>query len=122
MALAHCGLLLSIMPLEAAESALAERVGAGGVTLARRMARDVADFIPGAAKSALVMRALGKPTNLELDSATLTAFSCEPQTRASIDALFAELEPDSESSERRAAAAGRRAARRGTKVDRRSRW
>ncbi|MBA2540739.1 MAG: hypothetical protein H0V17_13960, partial [Deltaproteobacteria bacterium] len=118
VAVAHLGLLLSIMPLEAAESALAERVGAGGVTLARRMARDIADFIPGAAKSALVMRALGKPANLELDHSTLTGFSCEPHMRAAIEALFAELEPDSESSERRVAAAGRRAARRGTKVDR----
>lgn len=118
VAIAHLGLLLSIMPLEIAETALAERLGAGATSLARRMARDVGDFIPGAAKSTVMMRALGKPLNLEIDPDTFVGFSCSSATRAAIDALFLELDPDSEASERRAAAAGRRAARRGTKVER----
>jgi len=118
VAIAHLGLLLSIMPLEIAEAALAERLGAGATSLARRMARDIGDFIPGAAKSTVMMRALGKPLNLDVDPDTLLGFSCPARTRTAIDALFVELEPDTEASERRNAAAGRRAARRGTKVDR----
>ncbi len=116
VAIAHLGLLLSIMPLEIAEAALAERLGAGAASLARRMARDIGDFVPGAAKSTVMMRALGKPLNLEVDPDSLVGFSCPARTRAAIDALFLELEPDT--SEHRSAAAGRRAARRGTKVDR----
>lgn len=118
VALAHLGLLLSIMPLEVAEAAIAERLGAGATSLARRMARDLGDFIPGAAKSTVIMRALGKPLNLEVDPASFEGFSCGAKARAVIDALFAEVEPDLEASERRVAAAGRRAARRGTKVER----
>ncbi len=116
VAIAHLGLLLSIMPLEIAEAALAERLGAGAASLARRMARDIGDFVPGAAKSTVMMRALGKPLNLEVDPDSLVGFSCPAKTRAAIDVLFFELEPDT--SEHRSAAAGRRAARRGTKVDR----
>src|SRR6185295_2011808 len=74
--------------------------------------------VPGAAKSAVVMRALGKPTNLELDPDTLRAFSIAGRARTAIDALFAELEPEAEQSERRTAMVERRAARRGTKVER----
>ena len=120
-AIARCGLLLSLMPLEVAEIALAERVAIGAHSLVRRMARDIADFIPGAAKSSIVMRALGhtgKTTPFEFDPASLAGFAAETRGRAAIDALFTELCDQTEGNERHAAAAGRRAARRGTKVER----
>ena len=127
VAIARCGVLLSIMPLEIAETALAERLAVGATTLARRMARDIADFCPGAAMSSIVLRALGhkelmgqggKPPLIELDLASFRAFSLGPRSRRAIDALFAELEPEPEANERHAAAAERRAARRNTKVAR----
>jgi tetratricopeptide (TPR) repeat protein len=121
VAIARCGLLLSIMPIDVAEAALGERMASGAHTLARRMARDIADFVPGAAKSSIVMRALGmtaKPTLAEFDPASLAGFAPKPRGADAIDALFAELEPEPDLNERHAAAAGRRAARRGTKVER----
>ncbi|MEO8704685.1 MAG: tetratricopeptide repeat protein [Kofleriaceae bacterium] len=113
-AIARCGLLLSIMPIDVAETALAERMAIGASSLARRMARDIADFVPGAAKSSIVMRALGKTLPVDFDPAMLAGFGPVPQ-RAAIDALFTELEP--EGNERHAAAAERRASRRGMKVE-----
>ncbi|HET9623275.1 MAG TPA: tetratricopeptide repeat protein, partial [Kofleriaceae bacterium] len=83
--------LLSAAPLDVLETALAERVAIGATTLARRMARDVADFAPGAAKSSIVLRALGKMSSLALDPAWLAGFPIDTRSRRAIDALFTEL-------------------------------
>src|SRR6185369_3767292 len=84
VAIARCGLLASCMPIEIAEAALAERVAIGAHSLARRMARDIADFLPGAAKSSIVLRALGltaKSTPLEFDPATAATMPVEPRCK-----------------------------------------
>ncbi|MBA3392366.1 MAG: hypothetical protein H0T89_06965, partial [Deltaproteobacteria bacterium] len=94
VAIARCGLLLSCMPIEIAETALAERVANGAHALARRMARAVADFVPAAAKSSIVQRALGKVTVVELDPTSLASFPIEPASRRSIDALFGDARLD----------------------------
>ena len=93
VAIARCGLLLSGAPLEVAELALGERLVAGATSLARRMARDIADFVPGAAASSMVTRALGKLTTVEFDPASLGGFAPTTRSRRAIDALFAELGP-----------------------------
>lgn len=92
VAIARCGLLLSCAPIEIAELALGERVAIGANTLARRMARDIADFIPGAAKSSVVSRALGKLSGAESEPA-LGAFAPNTRSKAAIDALFAAVGP-----------------------------
>ena len=92
IALARCGLMLSCAPLEVAELALGERVAIGANTLARRMARDIADFIPGAAKSSVISRALGKLGGAESEP-TLGGFSPETRSKKAIDALFGALGP-----------------------------
>nr|MBA3456948.1 tetratricopeptide repeat protein [Deltaproteobacteria bacterium] len=91
VAIARCGLLLSGMPLDIAELALGERVAIGASSLARRMARDIADFVPGAHKSSVISRALGKPTNVTFDPSTLGGFAADTRSRRAIDKLFAEL-------------------------------
>jgi tetratricopeptide (TPR) repeat protein len=93
VAIARCGLAMAAAPIEVAEAALGERVAIGATTLARRMARDIADFIPTAAKSGLVARALGKVQLVEFDHAWLAGFGPESQSRRAIDALFTELGP-----------------------------
>ena len=94
-AIARCGLLMSSMPIEIAETALAERVAVGAHTLARRMARDVADFVPAAANSSIVLRALGTSrAHVELDPTALARFPIDDGSRAAIDAVFADLEGD----------------------------
>jgi tetratricopeptide (TPR) repeat protein len=93
-AIARCGLLMSVMPLEIAETALAERMANGAHTLARRMARDVADFVPGAAKSSLVLRALGnsgRATTTEHDTGGLERFPLDDAQKRAIDAVFENL-------------------------------
>ncbi|HSS02062.1 MAG TPA: hypothetical protein VLM79_33615, partial [Kofleriaceae bacterium] len=91
VALARCGRLLACAPLDVLDAALAERLAIGAHGLARRMARDVADFVPDAAKSSIVMRALGKPTVIDFDPAWLAGFPAETRSRKSIHALFSEL-------------------------------
>ena len=91
VAIARCGLLLSAMPIEVAELALGERVAIGASTLARRMARDIADFVPGAVRSSVIGRALGKPTNVAFDPSTLGSFAADTRSRRAIDKLFTEL-------------------------------
>ena len=96
-AFARCGLLMSVMPIEVAETALAERMAAGASTLARRMARDVADFVPAAAKSSIVQRALGltgRASTVELDPNALARFPIDDVGRKAIDAVFAEASRD----------------------------
>lgn len=88
--IARCGRLLATAPLAVLEAAIGERVAAGAVTLARRMARDVADFVPGAHTSLLVLRALGKLTPLELDPAWFAGLPADTAARRAIDAVFAE--------------------------------
>jgi hypothetical protein len=81
-AIARCGLLMSVMPIEVAETALAERLSVGAHTLARRMARDVADFVPAAAKSSIVLRALGlpnRPVTIEHAPGALAASRSTPR-------------------------------------------
>jgi tetratricopeptide (TPR) repeat protein len=94
VAIARIGMLASAMPLEVAEAALAERVASGAHTLARRMARDIADFLPNVARSSIVMRALGlhgKTTPLEFDPVTIATMPIEPRNRRAIDDVFHEL-------------------------------
>jgi tetratricopeptide (TPR) repeat protein len=86
---ARAGLLLTCAPLDVLDAALGERVATGALTLARRMARDVADFVPGAARSSIVLRALGKPVAVEFDPAWLAGFPADTRSRRAIDALFA---------------------------------
>jgi hypothetical protein len=92
-ALVRCALVMSAAPIDVVEAALAERIAIGAPTLARRMARNAADYVPLAAKSGLVARALGKPQLVEFDPAWLSGFSAETPSRRAIDALFAELGP-----------------------------
>ncbi|CAN5874610.1 hypothetical protein BH11MYX3_BH11MYX3_07440 [soil metagenome] len=92
VAIARCGLLLSCAPIEVAELALGERLAIGANTLARRMARDIADFIPGAAKSSVVSRALGKLGGVESEPA-LGSFAGNTRSKQAIDALFAAVGP-----------------------------
>ena len=96
VAISRCGLLLSTMPIDVAEQALAERMAIGAHSLARRMARDVADFVPG--KSSIVQRALGQTskTSFELEPTSFSGFSPETRSRKAIDALFGELKRDGE--------------------------
>jgi tetratricopeptide (TPR) repeat protein len=95
-ALARCGRLLACAPLDVLDAALAERLASGARTLAQRMARDIADFVPDAAKSSIAMRALGKPTVIEFDPAWLAGFPAETRSRRSIDALFADARDPAE--------------------------
>lgn len=93
--IARLGLLASSMPLEVAETALAERLAIGAVTLARRMARDVADFVPHAARSSIVLRALGhgaRGAPIDFDPAWIAPLQVEPRARRAADALFAEAD------------------------------
>ncbi|HEX3479404.1 MAG TPA: hypothetical protein VHT91_30485 [Kofleriaceae bacterium] len=89
----RAGLLLACAPLDALEAALGERLAIGAMTLARRMARDVADFAPGAARSSIVSRALGRSAAVEFDPAWLAGFAADTRSRRAIDALFAEPVP-----------------------------
>jgi tetratricopeptide (TPR) repeat protein len=93
VAIAHCGLLLSSAPIEVIETVLGERVVIGASTLVRRMARDIADFVPGAAGSSVIARALGKTTPVEFEMSTLAGFAADTRSKKAIDALFAELGP-----------------------------
>jgi tetratricopeptide (TPR) repeat protein len=90
VAIARCGLHLAGAPLDVLEAALAERLAIGAQALARRMARDIADFVPGAGRSSIVLRALGKATAVEFDPSWLAGFASDTRSRRAIDALFAE--------------------------------
>ncbi|MCX5748295.1 MAG: hypothetical protein NT062_38065, partial [Proteobacteria bacterium] len=90
VAIARCGLLLSAAPIEVAELALGDRVAIGAPSLARRLARDIADFMPAAATSGLVARALGgRGATVEFDPAWLAGFPADTRSRRALDALFA---------------------------------
>jgi tetratricopeptide (TPR) repeat protein len=91
--IARRALVMSSAPIEVIETALGDRIAIGAPSLARRMARDVADFIPAAAKSGLVARALGKPTTVEFDMDWLRGFASDTRSRRAIDSLFSELGP-----------------------------
>ncbi len=88
VALARCGLLLGAAPLDELEAALAERIANGATTLAGRLARDIADFVPGAENSKLVARALGKQPIISFDPTWLAGFAAETRSRRAIDELF----------------------------------
>lgn len=94
-AIARAGLQLATAPIEIVEAALAERIAIGAPTLARRMARLAADFVPAAAKSAVVARALnlGKALPVDFDVTWLNAFGADTRGKRQLDALFAELGP-----------------------------
>jgi tetratricopeptide (TPR) repeat protein len=89
--IARCGLAMAGTPIDVIEAALSERIAIGAPTLARRMARIVADFVPAAAKSGLVLRALGRTTPIELDAAWLSGFAAETRAKKQLDSLFGEL-------------------------------
>jgi tetratricopeptide (TPR) repeat protein len=91
VALARCALVMAGTPIEVIETALGERIAIGAPTLARRMARVIADFVPAAAKSGLVARALGKVAPIDFDSSWLAHFPSETRGRRQIDELFDEL-------------------------------
>lgn len=91
VAITRCGVLLAAAPIDVIEAALGERIAIGAPTLARRMARDVADFVPAAAKSGLVARALGKAHAVDFDPGWLSGFSADTRSHRAIDALFADL-------------------------------
>jgi tetratricopeptide (TPR) repeat protein len=93
VAIAHAALLMAATPIDVIEVALGERVAIGAPTLARRMARDVADYVPTAAKSGVVARALGKSTPVEFDVTSLDGFAPETRSKRALDALFNELGP-----------------------------
>lgn len=91
VAIARCGQLLSCAPIDVAEAALGERVAIGATSIARRMARDIADFIPGAAKSSVVTRALGQGktmATIEVDPSTFGGFSPDTRSKKAIDKFF----------------------------------
>ncbi|MGE0547965.1 MAG: hypothetical protein AB7O24_00710 [Kofleriaceae bacterium] len=88
--IARCGLLLSSAPIELLEAALVERLSIGAATLARRMARDLADFVPDAGSRPIVQRALGTMTPIDFDPAWLAGFAGDTPGRKAIDAMFAE--------------------------------
>ena len=95
VAIARGGLLLSIAPIADAELALGDRVAVGATTLARRLARDIADFMPAAAKSGLVTRALGTAgKGTEFDPAWLAGFARDTRSRQALDALFVDYGSD----------------------------
>jgi hypothetical protein len=91
IALARAALVMAGTPIDVIETALGERIAAGAPTLARRMARVIADFVPAAAKSGLVARALGKASPIDFDPASLAGFPVETRGRRQIDALFDEM-------------------------------
>ncbi len=101
VAIARCGLVMAAAPIDVIEAALGERVAIGAPMLARRMARDVADFVPAAAKSGVVARALGRGASpamdktqpVEFDPVWLNGFSPETRSKRAIDAMFVELGP-----------------------------
>ncbi|MEO8842319.1 MAG: tetratricopeptide repeat protein [Kofleriaceae bacterium] len=86
--IARCGLAMAGTPIDVIDAALAERIAVGAPTLARRMARIVADFVPAAAKSGLVQRALGKSTPIDFDPAWLNGFGPETRAKPQLDKLF----------------------------------
>jgi tetratricopeptide (TPR) repeat protein len=98
-AIARCGLAMAGTPIEVIEAALAERVAIGAPTLARRMARLAADFVPQAARSGIVDRALGRTTEANGDKVTpmpyepawMNGFAPEMRGRRQLDALFNDL-------------------------------
>ena len=90
-AIARAALAMAGAPIDIAEAALGERLALGAATLARRMARSIADFAPAAAKSAIVARALGKPAAIAFEPAWLGGFAPDVRGRRAIDALFDEL-------------------------------
>jgi tetratricopeptide (TPR) repeat protein len=92
-AIARCGLVMSAAPIEVIDAALGERIAIGAPSLARRLARIAADFVPAAAKSTLVARALGTATAVAFDASWLDGFAPTCSGRAAIDALFARLGP-----------------------------
>src|SRR5262249_59188834 len=77
VAIARCGRLITGAPLDVLDAALGERLAIGAHTLAHRMARDIADFVRDAARSSIVMRALGKSTAIEFDPQWLAGFGPE---------------------------------------------
>jgi hypothetical protein len=91
VALARAALVMSGTPIEVIETVLGERIALGAPTLARRMARVIADFVPAAAKSGLIARALGKVAPIEYDPTWLAHFPSETRGRRQIDELFDEL-------------------------------
>ena len=81
-------------PIGEWETALERRREAGATTLARLLARDAADFVPGASESQAVLASLGPGRNVAFDPAWLEPLRelLAPYGLDAIDALFAELD------------------------------
>ncbi|HEY4181421.1 MAG TPA: hypothetical protein VGM90_31460 [Kofleriaceae bacterium] len=93
VAISRCGRMLSCAPLDVLEAAIGERVALGATSLARRMARDIADFAHKAATSSVITRALGKQAKTEMDPTSLDGFAATTASKRAIDALFTEVAP-----------------------------
>lgn len=67
----HVARVLAAAPLAALEPVIAAHLDAGAPTIARRFAREVAEFVPGAGGSAIVARALGSAARATAAGAVL---------------------------------------------------
>jgi tetratricopeptide (TPR) repeat protein len=85
---AHALRLVGAASLDELMAAVDERLEAGARTLASRLARNIADFLPDAADE--LADALHEAER-EFDAAWLDAFPATTRGRAATDALFAEL-------------------------------
>ncbi len=86
-AAAHVARLLAAAPLNALEPVIAAHLDAGAVTIARRFAREVAEFVPGAIDSAVIARALGP-----IVRAPATAWCAELALPPAVAALLATVD------------------------------
>lgn len=88
VAVAHALRLLSAAPREPLEAAISDFLDAGAVTLAKRLARDFADFAD-VSESEAITDALDLGTEHAFDPAWLASFPADTRSRAAIDELFA---------------------------------
>jgi tetratricopeptide (TPR) repeat protein len=98
-ALAHALRLLAAVPASRLDAVVERHLSRGGARLARIFARDVADFCPGASRSASIARALGPerpapfragalaPAPAALDDLFTAALASEPDDVAAADRL-----------------------------------
>jgi hypothetical protein len=91
-AIARCAIALRDTPLDIVEAAIDERLAAGATTLARRMARLVADYVPAAAYSPVIGDALGKRTETEFEPAWLAGFTTADRAGGRIADLFERID------------------------------
>ncbi len=92
-ALAHVARLFAVAPIDELAAIVRAHLDAGARTIARRVAREIADVSPHAAGNDVIRRALGAPTAVAFDPAWLAPLARLPDaaTRAALDAAFAAL-------------------------------